>query len=207
MIRSFILICSLLLTMAADGVADDALSAHLETDGQARVVSVIDGDTVVLADGREVRLVGMQAPKLPLGRPNFTSWPLADQAKAALAELILGRMVTLKYGGRRLDRHGRLLAHLFDEGGEWIQGLMLENGLARVYTFADNRALASEMLSLEQSAREAGRGIWGNPFYAVRTSEQAAGDIGTFQLVADRVMDVAEVRGRTYVNFGDDWRD
>jgi hypothetical protein len=84
---------------------------------------------------------------------------------------------------------------------------MLRRGLARVYTFADNRALASEMLSLEQSAREAGRGIWGNPFYAVRTSEQAARHIGTFQLVGDRVMDVAEVRGRTYVNFGADWRD
>ena len=46
----------------------------------ARAVEIVDGDTLILADGREVRLVGIQAPKLPLGRKNFRTWPLADEA-------------------------------------------------------------------------------------------------------------------------------
>src|SRR5690554_5617688 len=35
------------------------------------VTSVVDGDTVILDDGRVVRMIGTQAPKLPLDRPDF----------------------------------------------------------------------------------------------------------------------------------------
>ena len=41
-----------------------------------RVVEIVDGDTLVLAGGRQVRLVGIQAPKLPLGRPGLEAGPL-----------------------------------------------------------------------------------------------------------------------------------
>ncbi len=47
------------------------------------------------------RLVGIQAPKLPLGRPGFSTWPLAWEAKRALERLVLGQRVTLSFGGRR----------------------------------------------------------------------------------------------------------
>ena len=89
------------------------------------MVEVIDGDTLVLADGSEVRLVGIQAPKLPLGRADFVAQPLAEEAKAALAAMTLGRTVALSYGGQRIDRWGRRLAHLHDESGRWIQGELL----------------------------------------------------------------------------------
>ena len=82
---------------------------------------VIDGDTVVLdreiSGSREVRLVGLQAPKLPLGRSGFREWPLAKESKAALAKMVLGRNVELGFGGVRMDRHGRLLAHLTRDDG------------------------------------------------------------------------------------------
>ena len=109
----------------------------------------MDGDTVVLDDGKEVRLVGIQAPKLPLNRPNFKEWPLAREAKEELEKLILNQRVTLSYGGTRTDRHGRTLAHLHTDDGVWAQGEMLSRGLARVYTFSDNRAAAPEMMALE----------------------------------------------------------
>ena len=175
--------------------------------GGGTVVEVVDGDTVLLDTGVEVRLVGIQAPKLPLGRPNFKSWPLAGAAKAALERLIGGRHVGLAYGGRRTDRHGRALAHLHRDDGLWAQGEMLRLGLARVYTFRDNIARAAEMLALERAARAARRGIWRHPFYQVRTVAEAAGLIDTFQLVEGRVMAAAVVRGRVYLNFGSDWRD
>jgi endonuclease YncB( thermonuclease family) len=122
---------------AAD--ARPAIPDSLETGERHRVTEIVDGDTLYLADGREVRLVGLQAPKLPLGRPDFEPWPLSDAAKAALSRLTLGKAVTLAYGGRPVDRHGRMLAHLYlDPGPEtaqtWVQGAMLEAGMARVYT-------------------------------------------------------------------------
>lgn len=173
----------------------------------ATVVEAIDGDTLRLADGRQVRLVGVQAPKLPLGRPGFEAWPLADAAQAALAERAVGRAVRLDFTGLDMDRHGRLLAHAYDaEDGGWLQGEMLRRGLTRVYSFADNRALIPEMLAIEREARAAGRGIWGDPFYRVIAPEEAEGAIDSFQLVEGRILAAAIVNGRGYLNFGEDWR-
>lgn len=193
---------------AAPGEAPvDRLEA-LAAGGRARAVEVIDGDTLVLSDGREVRLVGIQAPKLPLGRRGFVAWPLAEEAKAALERLALGKMLRLGFGGRRVDRHGRTLAHLIrEEDGTWIQGALLEAGLARVYTFEDNRSLAPLLLERERAARAAGRGIWTDPFYAILDPEDANRHIGDFAVVEGRVEAVAVVRGRAYLNFGADWRE
>ncbi len=178
----------------------------LADGGQAVVTGIVDGDTVLLADGREVRLVGIQAPKLPLGRRNFRKWPLADRARSALEALTLGRTVFLAYGGQRVDRHGRQLAHLTLDDGSWVQHILLSQGLARVYSFPDNRALVAEMLAAERMAREARAGIWDNAFYAIRSPLDLTRDLGTFQLVEGRVLDAARVRGTTYLNFGADWR-
>jgi micrococcal nuclease len=188
-----------------------ALAAGGLSDGETRrVAGVVDGDTVVLAEpvdgAREVRLVGIQAPKLPLGRAGFPTWPLAEAAKRFLEGLVQGREVRLGYGGQRVDRSKRRLAQLHRDDGLWVQGEMLRAGMARVYTFADNRSLAAEMLALEEEARAAGRGIWADPFYAVRGAEAAGGDVDSFQLVEGRVYDASRVKTRVYLNFGSDWR-
>ena len=173
-----VLLC---LLVAASQVAPGAAAeAELRPESWSQAVTIVDGDTLLLEDGSEVRLVGVQAPKLPLGRPGFTAWPLAEAAKAALAELVQGRRLGLAFTGRRLDRHGRHLAHLVrDEDGLWIQGELLRRGLARVYSFADNRALVPEMLALEREARAGGLGIWAEAFYALRGPDEAGGHIGS----------------------------
>ncbi|MEX2617461.1 MAG: thermonuclease family protein [Alphaproteobacteria bacterium] len=181
-------------------------AAALERDGSGRVVEVVDGDTLILEDGREVRLVGIQAPKLPLGRPNFQAWPLADDARTALETLAQDKVVYLSYGGRRVDRYRRQLAHLHDLEGVWIQAELLRLGMARVYSFADNRAAVGELLAFEQEARGARRGIWRHPFYYVRDAADLAGAIDGFHVVEGTVRAVATVRQWTYLNFGDDWR-
>ena len=208
MLRRLVLLL-LLATLPAPRAAAETipLPDGLTPGGSAVAVEVVDGDTLVLDNGKQVRLVGLQAPKLPLGRPNFPTWPLAAEAKTALARLALDRRLTLHYGGREVDRHGRLLAHLADAGtGDWIQGAMLAKGMARVYTFADNRGAVPAMLALEQAARAARRGIWGLRFYAVRTPETVGRDIGSFQIVEGVVHAVAERKNTTFVNFAADWK-
>jgi len=180
--------------------------AGLTDGGSAAVASVVDGDTIVLQDGSQVRLVGIQAPKLPLGRPDFPAWPLAEDAKAALERLVDGKSVDLRYGGARRDRHGRHLAQLYTRDGIWIQGALLAGGFARVYSFPDNRAMVGEMLALEGQARAHRRGIWADPFYRVLGPGEAGRHLDTFQLVEGQVQNVAVVRGRAYLNFGADWR-
>lgn len=178
----------------------------LRDGGSARVIAVVDGDTVALDDGREVRFVGIQAPKLPLGRPGFRKWPFADEAKQAIVELAQGRNVTLHYGGSETDRYRRALAHLVTDDGTWLQGEMLSRGLARVYSFDDNRALVREMLAIEAEARAARRGIWRLDWYAVTPADAADRRIGEYALIEGRVVDTAVVRGRGFVNFGADYK-
>ena len=182
-----------------------------ETVRRGTVSAVIDGDTVVLQSGAEVRLVGIQAPKLALGRAGLRDWPLASEAKELLEALVLGAPVRLIYGGRRVDRHRRLLAHLERKAAPgaavlWVQGEMLRTGLARVYTFPDNRARAERMLSLEREARAARRGIWRLRYYRILGPEETRRYIGSFRLVEGKVLDAAIVRGKGYLNFGPDWR-
>jgi endonuclease YncB( thermonuclease family) len=195
------------LALAATATLAPAFAGEVLVTGESdRVAAVVDGDTVILDSGASVRLVGIQAPKLALGRAGFKPWPLGPQAKAALEALASERIVTLAYGGRRRDRHGRRLAHLIRDDGLWVQGALLERGMARVYSFADNRARIADMLAREDQARRAGRGIWAHPFYWIRDAGDLRGANDSFQLVEGRVVDAAIVRGRAYLNFGPDWR-
>lgn len=194
-------------------------AAELVRGGSGVVREVVDGDTVILEDGREIRLVGIQAPKLPLGRPNFREWPLAREAKSALEAMVRGKRVTLSFGGRQRDRHRRWLAHLHLADGSkssgngsasgarpWVQGQLLSRGLARVYSFADNRVAVAEMLARERAARAAKRGIWGHPYYAILDHRTAGRRLNSFQLVEGRILVVAPTRSRTFLNFGQNWR-
>ena len=187
------------------GAAKTLPERNPETVSAATVVGVTDGDTVTIDTGAEVRLTGIQAPKLPLGRPGFRKWPLADEAKAALEEMSAGRRVALAYDGARIDRWGRLLAQL-RVGDVWLQREMLRRGLARVYTFRDNRSHAAALYAAEDEARRAKRGIWALDWYRVLKPGETGRHVGTFQLVEGTPVAVAVVRGTGYVNFGRDWK-
>jgi endonuclease YncB( thermonuclease family) len=52
----------------AEGNDQRLKPSDLAFTGQSLVTTVIDGDTLTLGDNRDVRLTGIQAPKIPLGR-------------------------------------------------------------------------------------------------------------------------------------------
>jgi endonuclease YncB( thermonuclease family) len=186
--------------------------AGLEPGPRRTVTRIIDGETVALDDGTGLRLVGSLAPRaLDVGAAS-AGWPLEIAAKAELEALVLGKSIELAFGGERTDRHGRLQAHAFIiEGGErrWVQGHLLDRGLARAYTQAGNRACAAELLGRERGAREGGRGLWAEAAYQVRSAPrpvQLSRYRSTFQVVEGRILRVAQVRGVIYLNFDADWR-
>src|SRR5579862_5807514 len=136
----------LLLLAPAPVFAEPALTPG----GEAQIGTVIDGMTLLLTDGRELRLVGIDVPLRGV---------LADKAKAALTELTANATVTLRIAGNPRDRQGLVLAQAY-VGEAWLQGELLKRGLARVHTAADNRAGIAAMLALERQARRYHRGIW-----------------------------------------------
>jgi endonuclease YncB( thermonuclease family) len=195
---------SLSLIPAAAG-ADAPLSPA--ADGRARVTQLIDAATLRLADGRIVRLAGV----LPPAPADVREGGFAEAARQTVAALVQDRDVVLAFGARRRDRHGRFVAQLWrsaeDETQEvWLQGRLLADGLARVATTPDNLLLVSEMLRIEAEARRAGRGLWSDPAFRVRTPEDARDGLNRFQIVEGRVRAAAIRHGIGYLNFGPDYR-
>ncbi|WP_244557580.1 thermonuclease family protein [Devosia lucknowensis] len=178
------------------------------------VTQVTDGDTVVLDSGLVVRLIGTQAPKLPLGREGFPTWPLAPEAQKALEDLALNRPVTLGYGGEEVDRYDRALAHVFVATEEnttvWAQHHMVRQGLARVYSFPDNRHCLEQLFAAEATARTERLGIWTDPYYSVRAADRPAEilkRIGQYELVEGRVLLADRSGSRVFLNFGRHWKE
>ncbi len=202
-------LCSLWLAAGALVVVVPAGAAALEAPcdlvrSESGVVSeVIDGETLRLSDGVEVRLVGA------LGVGDGT--PESEAARAWLETEVAGRAVVMGYGGRREDRRGRRLAQVFaGEGGLWVQGALVDMGLARAYSFADNRACARDLLAREAAARGARLGLWrdgGSRIHRADRPAEILPSAGTYAIVQGTVLSVGERRARTYLNFGTYWNE
>jgi len=191
-------VMSMLPAAACDGLRDGP---------KGTVSQVVDGDTLMLDNGLVVRLIGIQAPHLKLGREGVEDWPKGPEAKAALEAIALNQSVLLRYGGEEKDRYGRLLAQVFVTGAEprWLQQQMLSSGMARVYSFADNRACLPDLFAAETRARAAGLGIWVDPYYRVRRADRPqdfSSLTGHYELVEGRVLKAEKNGGRIYLNFG-----
>ena len=198
-----LLVLALLLTAPpARAAGPEALPAA----GAALVKEVVSGDTLVLADGRTVKLAGIQAPKINAGRSRPFKWPLAEEARKALEALAMARAVTLHFGGIRQDRHDRIPAQLVRDDGLWLQGELLSQGLARVYPSGDLGVLGEELYAREGAARAARLGIWSQPFFAVRGPEGLGHEYDSFQLVEGRILAATLAKGQIFLNFGPDWR-
>jgi endonuclease YncB( thermonuclease family) len=98
-------------------------SSAATTSSQARVTQVIDGDTLVVASGAHLRLIGIDTPE----RDQCGYQPAAD----ALRAMVEGRKVTLVNPAsvQDEDRYGRLLRYV-DLAGRDTGHDLLKRGLA-----------------------------------------------------------------------------
>jgi micrococcal nuclease len=101
------------------------------------VLSVYDGDTItaMLDMGLDVqkkakcRFLGIDTPELRT--KSASEKKLGYAARDRLRDLILGKAITLQSVAKP-DKYGRLLVRVWSDG-EFINDLMIEEGLARVY--------------------------------------------------------------------------
>jgi len=199
-----IAVAGFLTPVAAQGACD------LKDAGNATIVEILNTESLLLEDGRAIRLVGALAPQTE------TRWAramgLEEKVVDALQAQVLGKEVRLRIGERERDRYGRLLTHVYVESGGdeiWVQDAMISAGMAMAYSFADNRSCVRRLQKAEAKAREAGAGLWDQGVFRVRDAAnlESMNALGySFQIVEGRVRDVADRSGRVYLNFGEDWR-
>ena len=164
-----------------------------------------------LENGEEVRLTGLVLLRLyenatsPLARKLND---LARQTVALLRQKLVGQTVTLRQKGRKRDRYDRLLAHVFAPDGQWMQKLLLQKGLARSFSYADNHVCMAQMLAIEGQARKARLGLWAFRLFTPQSAEQVEQLLHRryrFTLVEGRVKKTALTRKWAFINFGDNW--
>ena len=186
-------------------------ACRFEPAGVAKVRAISDGRSLILEDGREIRLAGIEVPLLP---PAGESGPDAEAAlavRAALAAMVVDQTVELRQNGAPADRYGRTLALAYVAGAEARRSVaheMLARGFARVAAHIGDRACAEELLAQERSARRAKLGLWSEPYYVIVAADSAAelsAARGRFTLVEGKVWSVRESAGTIYINFGPRW--
>jgi endonuclease YncB( thermonuclease family) len=123
---------------------------------EVRVVRVVDGDTVVVADAQslnlKVRLHAIDAPECGM--------PFGPQAQAFLEELILGRTVQMEAKGR--DRYNRTVATL-SKGGHDVGMAMISAGWAwhdERYAGRWSAAGTDPYAAAQRAARDKTYGLW-----------------------------------------------
>jgi endonuclease YncB( thermonuclease family) len=162
--------------------------------GTGIVASVRDGRTVLLTDGREVRLAAIE---------------VVDSSRNALQSLVDGHDLQLTRLGSDQDRYGRVVSFVYvGDGQRSIQEMLVEQGQARVSARICDKACADILLRSERVARAARRGLWADPNFAPLRPEhldRIAAARGQFALVEGKVLSVRESGATIYLNFGRHW--
>jgi len=135
---------------------------------QARVVRIVDGDTIVVDRGRgpeKLRYIGMDTPEtVAPGQP--VEW-MGPEAAAANRALVANRTVYLEKDVSETDRYGRLLRDVWlrDDarpGNPWtlVNLELVREGYAQVTTFPPDVRYVDLLLVAQREARTDGVGLW-----------------------------------------------
>jgi endonuclease YncB( thermonuclease family) len=127
---------------------------------------VIDGDTIVLEDGRTIRYLNVDTPETK--KPNTIVQCFGPEASAYNLGLVQGKKVSLKKDRESEDRYGRDLRLVFLEGRDTskvdnsVNAIMVREGYGRALIIKPNNMYEDEFRKLEMVAKEQKQGIWGS---------------------------------------------
>ena len=149
----------ILIALLVTGVVTTATSSNVGRSDPVLVQSVIDGATIQVAAVGRVRLLGIDAPEIAHGLA--TAAPFGQEAKDRLTSLLLHRWVRLEQDVEKLDAYNRHLAYVVTDDGQFINAILVREGLARVSARIAISRL-DELKRAEAEAQAFRRGIWGN---------------------------------------------
>ncbi len=152
---------AILLASRDDDEAGSRADRRMPDRIEALVVEVVDGDTArmrISGSEESVRYIGIDTPEsvIPGEQPEC----FGKRSAALNRTIVEGEHVTLVLGAERRDHYGRLLAYVY-LGERLVNAEIIRRGFARTLAIAPNTDFADRFASLQQSAANAGRGLWG----------------------------------------------
>ena len=149
------------------------LTSCAKTDyANVLVTRVFDGDTIQLADGEKVRLLGIDTPEMyesdkllrdaqRTGEDIKTIMAKGRESYKFTKQLVDGKRVRLEFDLEKTDKYGRLLAYVFIPKNEvFLNAEIIKQGYAEVMVIPPNLKYADYFQGLYQEARENKRGLW-----------------------------------------------
>ena len=151
-----------------------ALDPKLKTI-QATIISVTDGDTVVVKIGTKkerVRLIGIDTPE---SHPNRRAYKQSAQSRQDVKTIVAmglrasdftqsllppGTAVSLEYDVEPRDRYGRALAYLWLTDGRMVNDIIIRSGYAYPLTVPPNVRYRDRFSEAFSEGRRAQRGLW-----------------------------------------------
>ncbi len=115
-----------------------------------KVTKVIDGDTIILEDGRKIRLLGIDAPE--------RGYPYYNKSKSYLSYLVLDKKVQLESDLVDKDEYDRFLRYVYVDSN-FVNEQLVKEGLANAFIISDLK-YEEQLIEAEYYARENEFGMW-----------------------------------------------
>lgn len=192
----FVFITLLLSTATAS--ANNCSSKQF--DETVTVTQVFDGDTIKLADGRKLRLIGINTPER--GHDGNKEQPFYLEAKNQLQQIVKNNHFRLNIvlGQDKHDRYKRLLADVFTRDGQNISATLLKKGFGYYIAIPPNIKFLECHIKSEIEAQKFKRGIWAHSFSKTITASSVSKSLLGFQRVSGTVQRIAESTSSFWLN-------
>ncbi|MDD4012835.1 MAG: thermonuclease family protein [Candidatus Omnitrophica bacterium] len=191
---TFITVCTFFIVLLA--VSPCAYADNLEV-----VRTVIDGDTIILEDGRHIRYIGIDTPEIRRRKGQkwvYAPMPYALEARSINSSLVMGKEIQLEYDSQRKDKYGRDLAYVYVDGF-MVNEELLRKGVGCLTVYAPNFKYTDRLALAQRHAMTEKVGLWET---VQDTNIEGAHElIGFFASVSGVVSGVAEHKDSVFLNF------
>lgn len=126
-------------------------------EGLAKVIRVIDGDTIEIEGGERVRYIGIDTPETMDPRKPIQCFGV--QASRKNKELVEGRKVRLERDIADRDKYNRLLRYVW-VGDIFVNLELVKQGFAYSYSYPPDIKYQDQFIRAQEESKKANVGLW-----------------------------------------------
>jgi micrococcal nuclease len=144
--------------------SNSIIKIDLQSLQPAKVVSVVDGDTIELESGEKLRYIGIDTPETKHPRKGVECF--GREASNKNKELVEGKTILMQKDVSETDKFGRLLRYIYlpspttSDEALFVNQYLVEQGYAFAVSFPPDIAQNTQFKEAELYAREHNVGLW-----------------------------------------------
>ncbi len=167
----------------------------------------ISGDMFSVKNGDVISLADYKAPEFWPETSDYKTWFFGHESKARLHKLIHEKpLIFYCYSKKQSPFQGKVAHVSLAHTNTWLQQILIEEGFGFYYSEPNSMKETLNLRSMELVARLKKSGLWQYTNYQSLLADPALIKIGWFQTIHGKVLSVKQLKNKTYLNFGPDWK-